>query len=404
LNVSLVLQHEKRLPERPADTNHIRTFKTGVKKMQTLIIDPEFKNLIEPLMHDEFEGLEKNILAHGCLDTIKIWNDIIIDGHNRYDICQKHNIPYITKTIEFQSRNDAKIWIIKNQFDRRNLSAWQRGQMALELKEIFSEKAKENQIRKPESFSPILAEQKVDTREEMAKSAGLSHGTIDKIKKIKLEATSEQIARLDNREASINEVYKEIAVDDDNLPRNIKPFVINYTGNNEWYTPFELLESVRVVMGSIDTDPASSELANTVVKADTFYTIEDNGLDKEWHGNVFMNPPYSTDLIPAFVNKLIAEYGNEHIKEAIILVNNATETKWFQSLVRIASAVCFTFGRTNYWRAGDSGGKPLQGQAFVYIGNNPIGFGHEFAKHGWVAYFIDKLFPDEEAYRNEQDL
>jgi len=372
--------------------------------MQTLIIDPEFKNLIEPLMHDEYEGLEKNILAHGCLDTIKIWNDIIIDGHNRYDICKKHNISYDTKSIEFQSRNDAKIWIIKNQFDRRNLSSWQRGQMALELKEIFSEKAKENQIRKPESFSPILAEQKVDTREELAKSAGISHGTIDKIKKIKLEATSEQIARLDNREASINEVYKEIAVDDDNLPRNIKPFVANYTGNNEWYTPFELLESVRVVMGSIDTDPASSELANTVVKADTFYTIEDSGLDKEWHGNVFMNPPYSADLIPAFINKLIAEYGNEHIKEAIVLVNNATETKWFQSLVRIASAVCFTFGRTSYWRAGDSQGKPLQGQVFVYIGNNPIGFGCEFAKHGWVAYFIDKLFPDEEAYRHEQDI
>ena len=372
--------------------------------MQALTIDPEFKNLIEPLMHNEYEGLERNILAYGCLDTIKIWNDIIIDGHNRYDICQKHNISYGTKSIEFQSRKDAKIWIINNQFDRRNLSAWQRGQMALELKPLLIEKAKENQIRKPKSVSPMLAEQKIETREEIAKRAGVSHGTLDKIEKIKSKASDEQITRLDNRESSINEVYKEIAVDDDNLPKNIKPFVVNYTGNNEWYTPFDLLESVRVVMGSIDIDPASSELANTVVKANTFYTIEDNGLEKEWHGNVFLNPPYSTDLISAFVNKLITEYGKERIKEAIVLVNNATETKWFQSLIKIASAVCFTFGRTSYWHAEGSQGKPLQGQAFVYIGNNPIGFGHEFAKHGWVAYFLDKLFPDEEAYRHEQDL
>jgi hypothetical protein len=112
-----------------------------------LQIDPEFKKLIEPLQHEEYEGLEKNIIANGCLDSIKVWlGNTIIDGHNRYEICQRHDIPFETKVMEFPSRNDAKIWIIRNQFDRRNLSAWQRGNMALKMKEIISEKAKENQL------------------------------------------------------------------------------------------------------------------------------------------------------------------------------------------------------------------------------------------------------------------
>jgi transcriptional regulator with XRE-family HTH domain len=182
-----------------------------------LQIDPEFKKLITPLQHEEYEGLEKNIIANGCLDSIKIWLDnIIIDGHNRYEICQKHDIPFETKIMEFPSRNDVKVWIIRNQFDRRNISAWQRGQMALELKEIISEKAKENQKTSTGGSNPQLlqnsaeGEAPINTREELAKKAGVSHDTIARIEKIKSEGTPEQIERLDSKEASINEVYNEI--------------------------------------------------------------------------------------------------------------------------------------------------------------------------------------------------
>lgn len=359
--------------------------------MQNLIIDPEFQKLIEPLMYEEYEGLEKNIIANGCLDSIKVWNDIILDGHNRYKICQKHNIPFETQQINFQSRHDAKIWIIKNQFDRRNLSAWQRGQMALELKAIISERAKENQRTSTGGSSPHLlenspkGEEPINTREELAKIAGISDNTIARVEKIQSEGTPEQIERLQTREASINEVYNEIKE---------KPHIAYSSGNNEWYTPSEYIESARIIMGSIDLDPASSELANTIVKATSYFTRETNGLNKAWQGKIWLNPPYSTDLIPLFIEKLVSEYDNENIKEAIVLVNNATETKWFQSLASIASAICFTFGRIKYWCPEGTFGAPLQGQALIYIGNNPIGFGNEFAKHGWITYFLDKIFPE----------
>jgi len=351
-----------------------------------LIIDPEFKKLIELLMHDEYEGLEKNIVANGCMDSIKTWNDTIIDGHNRYEICQKHNIPFEIKELKFRSRNDAKKWIILNQFDRRNISAWQRGQMAIELKAIFSAKARENQGRRTDICqNSDKSIQPIDTKKELAKIAGVSHDTIARVEKIRSEGTPKQIERLQTREASINEVYNEI---------QNKPHIAYNSGNNEWYTPSEYIESARVVMGSIDVDPASSELANTIVKATIFYTIDNSGLDKEWKGNIWLNPPYSSDLVSVFIDKLISEYENNNIKEAIVLVNNATETKWFQNLMNIAISVCFTSGRVKYWCANGTFGAPLQGQTILYVGDNPIGFAHEFIKHGFILHDIDKLFPE----------
>jgi len=89
--------------------------------MPLLKINPEFKDLIPPLNKDEYTLLEQSILCEGCRDTIKIWNDVIIDGHNRYEICVKHGLPYKTKAMKFSSKSDAKAWIIDYQLGRRNL-------------------------------------------------------------------------------------------------------------------------------------------------------------------------------------------------------------------------------------------------------------------------------------------
>ncbi|MEZ4558753.1 MAG: DNA N-6-adenine-methyltransferase [Caldilineaceae bacterium] len=163
-----------------------------------------------------------------------------------------------------------------------------------------------------------------------------------------------------------------------------KPHVAHNSGNNEWYTPAEYIEAARVVMGWIDLDPASSELANTVVKAIAYYTAADDGLDHKWWGNVWLNPPYAGDLVGKFADKLIYSLEGRHIDQAIVLVNNATETVWFQTLISAADAVCFLRSRISYWSPEGVKRQPLQGQAVIYAGPHPDRFAGEFDAFGYI--------------------
>ena len=108
-----------------------------------LKINPVFQELIPPLSAEEFAQLEENLLENGIREAISVWNGVIIDGHNRYAIAEKHNLPFATVSYEFGGEGDVKLWIFKNQIGRRNLSAYERVRLALVLKPVIAEKAKE---------------------------------------------------------------------------------------------------------------------------------------------------------------------------------------------------------------------------------------------------------------------
>jgi phage N-6-adenine-methyltransferase len=141
------------------------------------------------------------------------------------------------------------------------------------------------------------------------------------------------------------------------------------TGENEWYTPAEYVDMARDVMGSIDLDPASSDDANETVCAARIYTEKDDGLKQQWEGNVWLNPPYSRDLMPAFVAKLCASYESGAVKEAILVSHNNTDTQWFQMLAQACSAMCFPAKRIRFYR-GEDVAAPVNGQTFFYLGPN----------------------------------
>lgn len=164
----------------------------------------------------------------------------------------------------------------------------------------------------------------------------------------------------------------------------LKPHVALRTGNNEWYTPPEIIKAARTVMGGIDLDPASSAVANErCVHAARFYTREDDGLDQAWEGKVWLNPPYSRGLVDRFVSKLLTDPG---VEQAVALVNNGTETTWGQALLEAGNAVCFPRGRVRYFdAAGEQSGKPLQGQMIVGIRVDAGDFAETFRCFGVVA-------------------
>jgi phage N-6-adenine-methyltransferase len=169
-----------------------------------------------------------------------------------------------------------------------------------------------------------------------------------------------------------------------------KPHVAHNNGNNEWYTPAEYISAARSVMGGIDLDPASSDQANETVKATKYYTIRDNGLSKEWHGRVWLNPPYANKIIKPFIEKLCLHTACGDVTEAIILVNNATETAWFNALIKAASAIVFPKKRIQFYMPDGKTGSPLQGQAILYIGFNPSAFLEIFGVFGWGAFIRDE--------------
>lgn len=158
--------------------------------------------------------------------------------------------------------------------------------------------------------------------------------------------------------------------------------VSHNSGENEWYTPSEFIEAARKAMGSIDCDPASSVLANETVKAATFYAAAEDGLKQQWRGNVWMNPPYAQPLIAQFSETLIENIRSGATAQACVLVNNATETAWFQTLLQAASAVCFVKGRVRFLDTEGKPGAPLQGQMVLYIGDCPARFVTNFLCFG----------------------
>lgn len=121
-----------------------------------------------------------------------------------------------------------------------------------------------------------------------------------------------------------------------------------------------------------------------MVRAANYYTKSSDGLAQEWRGRVFMNPPYSMPLVGEFISKLEEEIDSDRVAEAIVLVNNCTDTKWFHALLGRSSLVCFTRGRLKFWRPDRDVFAARQGQALFYVGPNKSSFAREFSDIGAI--------------------
>ena len=214
---------------------------------------------------------------------------------------------------------------------------------------------------------------------EVAKDMGFNKNQVADFQKLadNPDAVQKAIDDADEREEIVTRSKALEIIKASDIEKQL-PHVFFNSGNNEWYTPADIIDAARKVLGTIDLDPASSEIANQTVGATAFYSVEDDGLSKEWRGNIWLNPPYSSGLIEKFVDKLIGS----DFKAAIVLVNNATDTEWFCRLAASAAAVVFPKGRVKFLKPDGTPGAPLQGQAILYFGSDATLFKDNFEQYG----------------------
>lgn len=155
------------------------------------------------------------------------------------------------------------------------------------------------------------------------------------------------------------------------------------SGDVEYYTPPEIVEAARRVMGVIDLDPFSSNEANERVKATHFFTPLSNGLIQPWFGNVWMNHPFSRQMNQLCVNKIENEFAEQRMKQGCCITFAATSEKWFQPLLRRLQ--CFLSPRTNYYLPDGTVKRGVtKGSVVTYYGKDSQLFAEEFKKLGVV--------------------
>ncbi|USJ00079.1 plasmid replication/partition related protein [Xanthomonas prunicola] len=197
-----------------------------------IVVKEELKAYIDPLTPDEHEALERSLLAEGCRDALVLWGDVLVDGHNRYGICQKHGLPFQTvQNPRFQSMQDVHLWMIEQHLGRRSVSDFQRGVLALRKREILA--ARQRTQRDADAVAaaqaPVVVGDQPDTglddssahaddsdsppweetstpvsRAELAREARLSSNQVVMIERIHKQAAPEVVQAVKAGEISIS--------------------------------------------------------------------------------------------------------------------------------------------------------------------------------------------------------
>ena len=188
-----------------------------------IVVNEELKTYIDPLTPEEHDALERSILAEGCRDALVLWGDVLVDGHNRYGICQKHGLPFQTvQNTRFQSMEDVHLWMIDQHLGRRSVSDFQRGVLALRKREIVAERRaraaaafvagnaqaethpEESSATATPAAASVAPPEDLSSREAIARAARLSSSQVVMIEKIQKQAAPELVAAVKSGTISLN--------------------------------------------------------------------------------------------------------------------------------------------------------------------------------------------------------
>jgi N6-adenosine-specific RNA methylase IME4 len=314
-------------------------------------INEEFRNLIPALSPEEYELLEISCLTEGIRDKLVCWLGTLLDGHNRFELAEKHHLPYETLSLDFNDENEAKTWIINNQFARRNLNAFTRAELALKLKPLLAAKAKEigyagrnnpspknswemdeqaeiDKIKSDEGYSYDVKINLISAIKQQYAKKLANHNKMETLQiyiattsnKIKIGVSSNPQSRIDNLKTSDPDIKLVAAFDGDRdiEKRTLKKFADQSIGG-EWlaFSKDLLAQVVAFVKRESERNAeTNTQLAKKAeVSHDTIYKVEKilekadvDTMAKVKSGELSVNSAY---------NKIKSQLHRDEIKEKI---------------------------------------------------------------------------------------
>jgi len=199
---------------------------------RTLEVDRRIAELLPPLHKEQLEGLEADIVRNGCLAPLIVWQGILIDGHHRYAICRKHNIPFEVRQVNFPTLKDAAVWVLEHHKQRRNMTPYMLVEASARLRAMFVGQARERKSsgKQPEK-DPTIASGRTDSscsppteddqnsghgqmggraNRQLAKVLGISHDTVAKAVWLERHADQQTKQRLRCGETTIHAEYTRL--------------------------------------------------------------------------------------------------------------------------------------------------------------------------------------------------
>ena len=251
-----------------------KTVAEHIKANMNITVNEELRKYIDPLTDGERALLEQSLLAEGCRDALVLWGDILIDGHNRYEICQKHGIKFNTvQNSSFETMEQVMLWMIDNQLSRRSVTDFQRGMLALRKKELLVTASQAQQTSKSDAapeqtaVSPTMTAK--TNRKEVAQIAGVSSHTIGQIEKIQKTATPELIDAVRAGTISISAAAAVAS-----LPSNAQQEAVA-GGKKELQLAAKQIRDAKVSPRVVKSEVGGDEVGNVTAFSDTAESISE---------------------------------------------------------------------------------------------------------------------------------
>ena len=361
-------------------------------------------DLLPLLQGDEYEALVADIKKIGLLQPITLFDGMILDGRNRHRACEAARVKPRFETFQ-GTEEEALALVLSLNLQRRHLTTTQRAALAVNLLPYEQVRAHERK-RAGAKDRQIFAGPEGKATEVVGRQVGLSGETVRQAAVIADHAPDVLAAMMDGTVRSMPEAGKLAHLQPARRAQTLAQmrdqgvrlrdlahgshYWVRPGVTYEWYTPPEIIEAARKVMGgTITLDPASSSDAQKIVKARRFFSAEDDGLSKPWRAQrAWVNPPFGgepdgSSRLTKWVGKLLEEFEVGHIKQAMLLVRAATSAIWFAPLWRFP--ICFVIGKPPFIPGpGVPTEAPSINTAIVGFGVDVDAFIREFGSRGQV--------------------